>query len=172
MPAAWAESMMLWASASSVCGPKFMVPRQRRETFRPERPRWVYCMEDPFNGRPAKPVGGPAGTYIWVKEATAGSEPMRAPDSSAVMAEISSPDSFRDEAAKFSRMRPGFADLGMTMLPLARCQASTTWAVVASWAAAIEVTAFPLRSPPCPRGLYASTAIPRLRHLAARSACW
>src|SRR5665811_999229 len=44
IPASWAESMMEWASASWVCGPKFMVPRHRRETDRPERPRWVYFM--------------------------------------------------------------------------------------------------------------------------------
>ena len=43
---ACAESMMAWAWASSVCGPKFMVPRHRRETVRPERPRCVYCIAD------------------------------------------------------------------------------------------------------------------------------
>src|SRR5450756_1736432 len=44
IPASWAKSMMEWAAGSSVCGPKFMVPRHRRETDRPERPRWVYFM--------------------------------------------------------------------------------------------------------------------------------
>src|ERR1035437_10297504 len=44
IPASWAESMIKWAAGSSVSGPKFMVPRHRRETDRPERPRWVYCM--------------------------------------------------------------------------------------------------------------------------------
>src|SRR4051812_40208270 len=37
--------MMAWESASSVFHPKFMVPRQRRETERPLRPRCVYSME-------------------------------------------------------------------------------------------------------------------------------
>ena len=41
MPAACAVSRMAKACVSSVCGPKFMVPRQRRETVRPERPRCV-----------------------------------------------------------------------------------------------------------------------------------
>src|SRR5919202_2957900 len=34
--------MIAWASASSVFQPKFIVPRQRRETDRPLRPRCVY----------------------------------------------------------------------------------------------------------------------------------
>src|SRR5215210_1344162 len=38
--------MISWESASSVFQPKFMVPRQRRETDRPLRPRWVYSMEN------------------------------------------------------------------------------------------------------------------------------
>src|ERR1700722_11147695 len=33
--------MMARASAGEVSGPKFIVPRQRRLTVRPERPRWV-----------------------------------------------------------------------------------------------------------------------------------
>src|SRR4051794_41848135 len=41
MPCSWAVSMMPCATDSSVCGPKFMVPRQRREPVRPVRPRWV-----------------------------------------------------------------------------------------------------------------------------------
>src|SRR5829696_8713005 len=36
--------MMSWASPSSVFQPKFMVPRHRRETDRPLRPRCVYFM--------------------------------------------------------------------------------------------------------------------------------
>src|SRR3954447_4912663 len=36
--------MISWDSASSVFQPKFMVPRQRRETDRPLRPRCVYFM--------------------------------------------------------------------------------------------------------------------------------
>ena len=36
--------MISWESASSVFQPKFMVPRQRRETDRPLRPRCVYSM--------------------------------------------------------------------------------------------------------------------------------
>src|SRR4051794_19114931 len=38
--------MIAWASASSVFQPKFMVPRQRRETDRPLRPRCVYFMDN------------------------------------------------------------------------------------------------------------------------------
>src|SRR5215204_2548740 len=37
--------MMSWASPSSVFQPKFMVPRHRRETDRPLRPRCVYFMD-------------------------------------------------------------------------------------------------------------------------------
>src|SRR4051812_8751398 len=44
MPAWCAASMMWWESSSVVCGPKFIVPRTRRETFRPDRPRCVYSM--------------------------------------------------------------------------------------------------------------------------------
>src|SRR5919107_581395 len=38
--------MRSWASDSSVFQPKFIVPRQRRETDRPLRPRCVYSMGD------------------------------------------------------------------------------------------------------------------------------
>src|SRR3954447_971997 len=44
MPSASARSMISCESASSVFQPKFMVPRHRRETERPLRPRWVYSM--------------------------------------------------------------------------------------------------------------------------------
>src|SRR3954470_21740460 len=44
MPSASARSMISCESASSVFQPKFMVPRHRRETDRPLRPRWVYSM--------------------------------------------------------------------------------------------------------------------------------
>src|SRR5690606_21186163 len=36
--------MMAWLSASSVCGPKFIVPRTRRLTLSPVRPSCVYSM--------------------------------------------------------------------------------------------------------------------------------
>ena len=36
--------MIAKASASMVCGPKFIVPRQSWLTFRPVRPSCVYCM--------------------------------------------------------------------------------------------------------------------------------
>ena len=36
--------MIVWLVASSVCQPKFMVPRARRLTLAPVRPRWVYCI--------------------------------------------------------------------------------------------------------------------------------
>src|ERR671916_863457 len=42
--------MIAWASASSVFQPKFIVPRQSRETDRPLRPRCVYSM-GPHPGR-------------------------------------------------------------------------------------------------------------------------
>src|ERR1700679_2709663 len=44
MPCSCAASMIACESASLVNGPKFIVPRQRRDTDRPERPRWVNCM--------------------------------------------------------------------------------------------------------------------------------
>src|ERR1700687_5973045 len=42
--------MIACASAGGVSGPKFMVPRQRRLTLRPERPRWMYSMLLAFHG--------------------------------------------------------------------------------------------------------------------------
>src|ERR687889_2128797 len=45
MPASCARSMIACASNSSVFQPKFIVPRHRRETVRPLRPRCVYFME-------------------------------------------------------------------------------------------------------------------------------
>src|SRR5215469_1877346 len=44
IPASSAESMMANEVGSSVSGPKFMVPRQRRLTVRPVRPRCVKRM--------------------------------------------------------------------------------------------------------------------------------
>src|ERR1700691_1048957 len=44
MPSSWAWSMIAWASPGGVREPKFIVPRQRRLTDRPERPRCVYSM--------------------------------------------------------------------------------------------------------------------------------
>src|SRR6476661_4779513 len=44
MPRSCACSMIASASAGGVSGPKFMVPRHRRLTERPERPRWMYSM--------------------------------------------------------------------------------------------------------------------------------
>src|ERR1700684_2332031 len=41
--------MMACESAGEVSGPKFMVPRHRRLTLRPERPRWVYSMPLTFS---------------------------------------------------------------------------------------------------------------------------
>src|SRR6185503_11238072 len=43
-PSSSARSMMAKLSASLVSGPKFIVPRQSRLTFTPERPRWTYCI--------------------------------------------------------------------------------------------------------------------------------
>src|SRR5690348_1604037 len=42
MPCSRARSMILKLSASLVSGPKFIVPRQKRLTTNPVRPRWVY----------------------------------------------------------------------------------------------------------------------------------
>src|SRR5512141_1737216 len=36
--------MIVWLSASEACGPKFIVPRHRRETTRPRCPTCVYSM--------------------------------------------------------------------------------------------------------------------------------
>ena len=44
MPASSAASMIAWLSASSVCGPKFIVPRTSRLTLSPVRPSCVYFM--------------------------------------------------------------------------------------------------------------------------------
>src|SRR5882724_7849883 len=44
MPSSRARSMIAKLSGSLVCGPKFMVPRQRRLTRRPVRPRRTYSM--------------------------------------------------------------------------------------------------------------------------------
>jgi hypothetical protein len=41
--------MIACASSGGVSGPKFMVPRQRRLTERPERPRCVYSMTLAFH---------------------------------------------------------------------------------------------------------------------------
>src|SRR4029077_2026115 len=43
-PSSSARSMMAKLSASLVSGPKFIVPRQSRLTFTPDRPRWTYCI--------------------------------------------------------------------------------------------------------------------------------
>src|SRR5919109_2855420 len=43
MPRSSAASMTAKLSASVVCGPKFIVPRQRRLTLSPVRPRLTYC---------------------------------------------------------------------------------------------------------------------------------
>src|SRR5688500_11145950 len=45
IPSDSARSRIAWLSASSVFQPKFIVPRQSRETDSPLRPRWVYSME-------------------------------------------------------------------------------------------------------------------------------
>ena len=56
-------------------------------------------------------------------------------------------------ASKFSRIRDSVTDLGMTTLPMARCQAMTTWAGVAPCLSASAVMVASSRSsPPCPSG--------------------
>src|SRR5580692_7954445 len=42
--------MIACASADGVSGPKFIVPRQRRLTDRPERPRLTYSIRLAFHG--------------------------------------------------------------------------------------------------------------------------
>src|SRR4051794_18659417 len=54
MPASCAASMIAWLSGSSVSEPKFMVPRQSRETVSPDRPRWVYSIPPPCARAPAR----------------------------------------------------------------------------------------------------------------------
>src|SRR4051794_4067465 len=44
IPSASAPSRIAWLSSSPSCQPKFMVPRHSRDTFSPERPRFVYRM--------------------------------------------------------------------------------------------------------------------------------
>src|SRR5450755_1157572 len=59
--------MMACASAGGVSGPKFIVPRHRRLTLRPERPRWVYSIllafHDPGGAVGGDPLAGTAATY-------------------------------------------------------------------------------------------------------------
>jgi len=56
--------MMACESDSLVCGPKFMVPRHRRLTVRPVRPRCVYSMGSLFPpGRRRPTAATPAGRY-------------------------------------------------------------------------------------------------------------
>src|SRR5215469_14730340 len=50
MPSSWAWSMITCASPGGVSGPKFMVPRHRRLTDSPDRPRLVYSMKPAFHG--------------------------------------------------------------------------------------------------------------------------
>src|SRR4029079_11445741 len=74
MPISCAWSMIASDSPAEVSGPKFMVPRQRRLTDRPERPRWMYsipltlsrhrgftrsCLDSPV---PGHPIAGAAGS--------------------------------------------------------------------------------------------------------------
>src|SRR5580693_224592 len=60
--------MIACASADGVSGPKFIVPRQRRLTDRPERPRLTYSIRLAFHGGTAihlavrgHPLAGAAG---------------------------------------------------------------------------------------------------------------
>ena len=39
--------MIARLASSSVCQPKFIVPKASRLTFAPVRPSWVYCMRTP-----------------------------------------------------------------------------------------------------------------------------
>src|SRR2546426_7472427 len=59
MPASRARSMSAKLSPSLVRGPKFMVPRQRRLTRSPVRPRWTYRMAGVLarrDGPPYRPL--------------------------------------------------------------------------------------------------------------------
>src|SRR6266404_222380 len=60
MPASRARSMSAKLSPSLVSGPKFMVPRQRRLTRSPVRPRWTYCMAGVLARRDGPPYRPPA----------------------------------------------------------------------------------------------------------------
>src|SRR5579872_5957843 len=67
IPASTARSMIACDSFSSVCGPKFIVPRHRRLTLRPVRPSRVISMAAPgYSGTTVKPPEDllPAGTHL------------------------------------------------------------------------------------------------------------
>src|SRR5688572_32169916 len=52
--------MIAKLSASLVCGPKFIVPRHRRETLSADRPSFVYCMRvSCAPAYPGRPGDGP-----------------------------------------------------------------------------------------------------------------
>src|SRR5688500_19362570 len=51
IPISCAWSISACASFSGVNGPKFIVPRHSRDTFKPVRPREVYCMGRILRGR-------------------------------------------------------------------------------------------------------------------------
>ncbi len=55
--------------------------------------------------------------YIWLCAATAGSPPVRAPDSKSVIAATSAGVSDTAAEPRFSRMRAAWTDFGMTMVP-------------------------------------------------------
>src|SRR5690606_14675400 len=106
---------------------------------------------------------GPARRHSGVglaKAAVSGSPPVRSPRSSASIASMSSGSRCTPRAAQFSAMRDGVTDFGITTLPCAMCQASTTWAGVASRRSAISAsTGSSSRPLPEPSGDHASVAI-------------
>src|SRR5574337_1078810 len=57
MPRSSALSIMAWLSSSDAYGPKFMVPRQRRETLRTVRPSDAYSMRTGLAERPIRRYG-------------------------------------------------------------------------------------------------------------------
>ena len=68
-------------------------------------------------------------------------------------------------------MRAGVTDLGMTMLPICRCQRMIAWAGVTPSSSAIFVIVASCRSFDWPSGLHASGVMERLANL-ARSSAW
>src|SRR5699024_9118178 len=91
----------------------------------------------PGAGASARP--GPAGPQAVL---VAGSAPPRPSGRSrASIAATSSDVSVTSTEVRFSTIREGVTDFGMVTMPWARCQASTTWAGLALWASATEVTA-------------------------------
>ena len=94
------------------------------------RPERFSCRSDGFSGL------GDLATEV-CKVIAVGSGPPRRPVSRASMAAISSVESSKSKRLKFSLIRLGLVDFGITERPCWRPQRSITWAGVFSWVLAI-----------------------------------